>query len=287
MTNLSGKKAIVTGANSGLGFQTALELARQGARVVLAVRNLEAGAVAVAKIQAQAPDAKLEVAHLDLSSLESVSAFAAQQAAEPLDILVNNAGIMGPAFAWSKDGIESQMATNHIGHFALTAGLLPALSKVSGARVVSLSSVYHRRGKFADGSVAELRGTETGYDRWARYGQTKLACLMFALELDRRVKIAGLDLVSVAAHPGWAATGLQKGDDARGNGLAQSAAVGARSQIMAATDATVVGGSFVGPRLEIWGKPRVFTGAKHAYDQQMWASLWAASEELSGVKFTV
>ncbi len=287
MTNLSGKKAIVTGANSGLGYQTALELARRGAQVVLAVRNLEAGEASVAKILTAVPEATVSVAHLDLSSLESVSNFSAQQAGEPLDILVNNAGIMGPAFAWSKDGIESQMATNHIGHFALTAGLMPALGQVAGARVVSLSSVYHRRGKFADGSATELRGTETGYDRWARYGQTKLACLMFALELDKRVKTAGMDLVSVAAHPGWAATGLQKGDDARGNGLAQSAAVGARSQIMAATDSTVSGGSFVGPRLEIWGKPRVFTGAKHAYDQQMWSSLWVASEELSGVKFSV
>jgi nucleoside-diphosphate-sugar epimerase len=287
MTNLSGKKAIVTGANSGLGYQTALELARRGAQVVLAVRNLEAGEAAATKIMAATPEGAVSVAHLDLSSLDSVSAFEAKHAADPLDILVNNAGIMGPAFAWSKDGIESQMATNHIGHFALTAGLLPALCQVAGARVVSLSSVYHRRGKFAEGSVAELRGAETGYDRWARYGQTKLACLMFALELDRRVKLAGLDLVSVAAHPGWAATGLQKGDDARGNGLAQSAAVGARSQIMAATETTVVGGSLVGPRLEIWGKPRVFTGAKHAYDKQMWASVWASSEELAGVKFTV
>ena len=150
MTNLSGKKAIVTGANSGLGYQTALELARRGAQVVLAVRNLEAGEASVAKILTAVPEATVSVAHLDLSSLESVSSFAAQHAGSPLDILVNNAGIMGPAFAWSKDGIESQMATNHIGHFALTAGLMPALGQVAGARADLFAAARRLRGRLVN-----------------------------------------------------------------------------------------------------------------------------------------
>jgi NAD(P)-dependent dehydrogenase (short-subunit alcohol dehydrogenase family) len=285
LARLDGKRAIVTGANSGLGFETALALSALGAEVVLAVRNTAAGTEAAAKIRAHQPDARLSVSSLDLANLASVRDFVAEQNAQPIDVLVNNAGIMAPPFSVSVDGIEAQMATNHVGHFALTAGLLPALVRGEGARVVSLSSVAHRRGKFTTGSVEEVRGVDAPYAAWNRYGATKLACLMFALELDRRAKKAGLPIVSVAAHPGWASTNLQKDGNERGNFLAQSAATGARSQILAAAADGFTGGEFIGPRLEIWGTPRVFRGIAPAYDEVMAATLWRSTEELSGTTF--
>ena len=284
---LDGKRAVITGANSGLGFETALALSGLGAEVLLAVRNVDAGTAALARIEAIHPEARLAVAHLDLADLSSVRAFTASQATTSVDILVNNAGIMAPPFSRSIDGIESQMATNHIGHFALTAGLLPALVADQGGRVVSLSSMAHRRGKFLTASVDEIRGTEVGYSAWNRYGTTKLACLMFAVELDRRVRASGLPLISVAAHPGWASTNLQKGGNERANFLAQSAATGARSQILAAASTGFLGGEFIGPRLEVWGTPRIGKGIAPAYDETLADNLWASSEELSGTTFAL
>jgi NAD(P)-dependent dehydrogenase (short-subunit alcohol dehydrogenase family) len=285
LARLDGKRAIITGANSGLGFETAVALSALGAEVLLAVRNTAAGEDAATRIRLAQPDATVAVAHLDLADLSSVRAFSASQAEESVDILVNNAGIMAPPFSLSVDGIEAQMATNHMGHFALTAGLLPRLIRTPEARVVSLSSVAHRRGSFSSASVDEVRGTANGYSAWTRYGTTKLACLMFALELDRRSKAAGSSLISVAAHPGWASTNLQKGGNERANFLAQSAATGARSQILAAAAAGLSGGEFIGPRLEIWGTPRVFTGIAPAYDEAMADALWASTEELAGTTF--
>jgi NAD(P)-dependent dehydrogenase (short-subunit alcohol dehydrogenase family) len=285
LSRLDGKRAIVTGANSGLGFETALALSALGAEVLLAVRNTAAGDDAANLIRAQQPQAELTVASLDLADLASVESFVASQAQNPLDILVNNAGIMAPPFSLSVDGIEAQMATNHVGHFALTAGLLPSLANGNGGRVVSLSSVAHRRGKFETGSVEELRGDTAVYSAWNRYGATKLACLMFALELNRRLIQAGLPVVSVAAHPGWASTNLQKDGNERGNFLAQSAVTGARSQIIAAASPALTGGEFIGPRLEIWGTPRTFTGIARAYDEPMAATLWRSTEELAGTTF--
>ncbi|GAB2829443.1 oxidoreductase [Alpinimonas psychrophila] len=287
LPRLDGKRAIITGANSGLGFETALVLSALGAEVTLAVRNTVAGAAAVDRIRTHQPDARLAVEPLDLADLASVRAFTAAQTDTPLDILINNAGIMAPPFSLSVDGIESQMATNHVGHFALTAGLLPALLRGSGGRVVSLSSVAHRRGSFTTASVDEVRGTDIGYSAWNRYGTTKLACLMFALELDRRAKAANIPIVSVAAHPGWASTNLQKGGNERANFLAQSAATGARSQILASTSLGLSGGEFIGPRLEIWGKPRIFTGMPRAYDESLADALWASTEELMGTTFAL
>ena len=287
LTRLDGKRAIITGANSGLGFETALILSALGAEVVVAVRNTAAGNDAAERIRALQPDARLTVAPLDLADLSSVWAFCASQAEESVDILVNNAGIMAPPFSLSVDGIEAQMATNHVGHFALTAGLISGLTRRPGARVVSLSSVAHRRGSFATASVDEVRGTANGYSAWTRYGTTKLACLMFALELDRRAKAAGASLVSVAAHPGWASTNLQKKGNEWANFLAQSAATGARSQILAAVSPGLSGGEFIGPRREIWGNPRVFTGIAPAYDEAMAARLWASTEELAGTSLAL
>lgn len=287
LPRLDGKRAIITGANSGLGFETALTLSRLGAEVVLAVRNVEAGAHAVERLRAIHPEARLTVDHLDLSNLASIRTFSASQATTSVDILVNNAGIMAPPFARSIDGVESQMATNHIGHFALTAGLFPALVADQGARVVSLSSIAHRRGKFLTAGTDEVRGVPEGYSAWTRYGTTKLACLMFAVELDRRVKAAGLPIVSVAAHPGWASTNLQKGGNERANFLAQSAATGARSQIFAAASTGFIGGEFIGPRLEAWGAPRIGKGIAPAYDETLADHLWSSSEELAGTTFAL
>lgn len=287
LPRLDGQRAIITGANSGLGCETALALSALGAQVTLAVRNTVAGTAAADRIRALQPEAQLTVESLDLADLASVRAFTAVQTDTPLDILINNAGIMAPPFSLSVDGIESQMATNHVGHFALTAGLLPALLGGSGGRVVSLSSVAHRRGSFTTASVDEVRGTDIGYSAWTRYGATKLACLMFALELDRRAKAANLPIVSVAAHPGWASTNLQKGGNERLNFLAQSAATGARSQILAATSSGLSGGEFIGPRLEIWGTPRIFTGVPRAYDESLADALWASTEELMGTTFAL
>lgn len=285
LPRLSGKRAIITGANSGLGYETARTLSALGAEVLLAVRNVEAGEAAADRIRARQPEANLSVAALNLADLATVHAFSAAQAGTSVDILVNNAGIMAPPYSTTVDGIEAQMATNHVGHFALTAGLLPALVTAPGARVVSLSSVAHRRGKFLTGSVDEVRGSDVNYSAWNRYGATKLACLMFALELDRRVKAAGLPIVSVAAHPGWASTNLQKDGNERANFLAQSAATGARSQVFAAASSGLTGGEFIGPRWEIWGNPRVFTGIAPAYDEAMADNLWVSSEKLTGMSF--
>ncbi len=287
LSRLDGKRAIITGANSGLGFETALALSGLGAEVLLAVRNTAAGNEAADRIRAIHPDARLSVAHINLAELASVREFAGAQVTAPLDILVNNAGIMAPPFSRSLDGIEAQMATNYASHFVLTARLFPALAKASQARVVSLSSMAHRRGKFATASVDEVRGTDVGYSAWNRYGATKLACLMFALELDRRIRAAGLPIISVAAHPGWAKTNLQKGGSERGNFLAQSAATGARSQIIAAASDRIAGGEFIGPRLEAWGTPRVFRGISAAYDEVLAANLWRSTEEITGTAFAI
>jgi NAD(P)-dependent dehydrogenase (short-subunit alcohol dehydrogenase family) len=196
--------ALVTGANSGLGYETALALAAAGAEVILAVRNLAAGGHAADRIRSARPDARLRVEPLDLADLASVAAFSEARLFEgrAIDILVNNAGVMAPPRRESTvDGFERQFGTNHLGHFALTARLMPLLTT---ARVVSVASLAHRRG----GLNFEDLQSERGYDPFAAYAQSKLANLMFALELDRRARAAGSSLVSVAAHPGLAATNI-------------------------------------------------------------------------------
>lgn len=281
----SGRTAIVTGANSGLGLHTARELARAGARVVLACRDVDKGMRAAAQIGERA-----QVERLDLASLRSVRAFAARISG-PIDLLVNNAGVMAPPRRLTEDGFESQFGINHLGHFALTGLLLPSLLTAAEPRVVTVSSGAHRIGRI---NFDDLQG-ERRYNNWLSYGQSKLANLMFALELDRRARAAGAGLISAAAHPGYAATNLQFAGPARfyeklggwlGNVLiAQSAEMGALPLLYAATAPGVVGGSFVGPDgfLEQRGYPRLVTGAKKAYDEQVARRLWEVSEELTGV----
>jgi NAD(P)-dependent dehydrogenase (short-subunit alcohol dehydrogenase family) len=282
-----GRLAVVTGANSGLGLDTARELARAGAEVVLACRNVAKGEQAAAGIHG-----RTRVQQLDLASLESVRAFA-EGADSRIDLLINNAGVMAPPRRLTADGFESQLGTNHLGHFALAGLLLAKLLAAPEPRVVTLSSGVHRIGTI---HFDDLHG-ERRYNNWLWYGQSKLANLMFALELNRRARAAGSKLTSVAAHPGYAATNLQTAGPARwyeriggrlGNFLfAQSAAMGALPTLYAATALGIEGGSFVGPDgfFEQRGYPHLVTGKKSAYDEQAARRLWEVSEELTGVRY--
>jgi NAD(P)-dependent dehydrogenase (short-subunit alcohol dehydrogenase family) len=283
----SGKIAVVTGANSGLGLATARELARAGAKVVIACRDTAKGERAAAEIGAR-------VEQLDLASLSSVHAFVERLRDERLDLLVNNAGVMAPPRRLTADGFESQFGTNHLGHFTLTGLLLPKLLAAPEPRVVTVSSGAHRIGKI---NFDDLQG-ERRYNNWLWYGQSKLANLMFAFELNRRAAQAGSALKSYAAHPGYAATNLQTAGPGHwwerlggqiGNVLiAQNADMGALPTLYAATVPDLPGGSFVGPDgfMEQRGHPHLVTGAAKAYDQQTWRRLWEVSEELTGVRYS-
>ena len=291
----SGRTAIVTGANSGLGLATARELARAGAAVTLACRDVGKGEEAAGRIRAAVPSAALEVASLDLADLGSVRDFATQATVghERLDLLINNAGIMAAPRRLTRDGFESQFGTNHLGHFALTGLLLPVLLKAAAPRVVTVSSALHRRGTM---NFDDLQG-ERKYSRWGAYGQSKLANLMFCFELQRRAVAADTALLSLAAHPGYAATNLQFAAPDRfyekaymwiGNRLfAQSADMGALPTLYAATARDLPGGTYVGPGGpgEQRGHPKVVSAAGKAYDESAWRRLWELSEQLTGVHY--
>jgi NAD(P)-dependent dehydrogenase (short-subunit alcohol dehydrogenase family) len=290
----SGRLVVVTGANSGLGLITAQELARAGATVVIACRNLTKGEQAAGRIRQSVPSAQLDLRELDLADLSSVSAFSDRLRSDHqvLDLLVNNAGVMAPPRRLTRDGFESQLGTNHLGHFALTGRLLDLLLAAPAPRVVTLSSGAHRLGKVNFGDLQ----SEHGYNNWRAYGQSKLANLMFCFELQRRAVAAGSVLRSVAAHPGYAATNLQFAGPSRfyekaimavaNKVIAQSAEMGALPSLYAAT-ADVPGGSFVGPDglAEQRGYPHVVTAAGKAYDEEAWAKLWLTSEQLTGVSY--
>ncbi len=293
--NLAGKRAIVTGANVGLGYQTARELARANAQVVLACRSMERGQAAAARIQAELPTAQIAVASLDLSSLRSVRAFAeeALAAGEPIDILVNNAGIMAlPERQTTPDGFEMQLGTNYLGHFALTGLLLPALLAAPGPRVVSLSSNAHKRGKIHFDDLQLQRG----YTPFGAYSQTKLAMLIYARELQRQAGLHGASkLLSTAAHPGLSSTSIVrelKGPASLITGLAfkfvgQDEARGALPQLYAATAPGAAPGGYYGPNgwMEFKGAPKPALVAKQAQDQAAAARLWTVSEELTQVRY--
>ncbi len=290
----SGRLAVVTGANSGLGAVTAKELARAGARVIIACRNTQKGEQAAARIRSDVPGAQLDVRALDLADLESVRTFAAQVSAdEPaLDLLINNAGVMAPPRRTTKDGFESQFGTNHLGHFALTGLLLDRLQAADAPRVVTLSSGAHRMGTI---HFDDLQG-ERRYINWLWYGQSKLANLMFCFELQKRGKAAGSDLLSMAAHPGYARTNLQFAGPhwyeqwimrITNPLIGQSAEMGALPTLYAATKPDLPGGSFVGPDglFERRGHPHLVTAAGRAYDEDAWRRLWEISEQLTGVEY--
>jgi NAD(P)-dependent dehydrogenase (short-subunit alcohol dehydrogenase family) len=294
VTDQGGRTAVVTGANSGLGLITARELARAGAHVVLACRNTDKGADAARTIESDAPAAEVEVAALDLADLESVRTFADgfRERGEGLDLLVNNAGLMAAPRATTKDGFELQLGTNHLGHFALTGRLLGAMEGRDDARVVTLSSNAHKMGKI---NFDNLQG-ERRYFRWNAYGQSKLANLLFALELDRRLRAADSTVKSVAAHPGYAATNLQSAAAPKvdrvmmavaNRVVAQSDEMGALPVLYAATYPRLAGGTYVGPggTAEQRGHPKAVAPNRAARDEDVAARLWTVSEELTGVSF--
>lgn len=294
--DLSGRRAVVTGANSGLGLAAARALSAKGASVVLACRDLAKGERALAEVEfVAAPGAEVQLAGLDLAQLASIRGFAGWYAdlhPDGLDVLLNNAGIMAPPRGVTADGFERQLGTNHLGHFALTGLLLESLLRRPGARVVTVSSAAHKMGRI---DFDDLQG-ERGYARWGRYGQSKLANLLFALELDRRVRAAGVDLASVAAHPGYAATNLQTTSPPCHEALlmrvlnvvvAQSAEMGALPLLYAATVPLVPGGTYIGPdgRGEARGYPRPVSPSDRAEDPEVARRLWEESERLTGVTF--
>ena len=277
------KSAIITGASSGLGLENAKALAKLGYSLTLVARGEERLVKAADSLRESFPDVSIKEQVLDISNLDLVREFA--KGVSEVDLLVNNAGLMGPDFKLSIEGIESQMATNHIGHFLLTALLWSKLDRVDG-RVVSLSSVVHRRGRLDEATLDDIRGAdESKYNRWQRYADTKLACLLFARELDIRARVTGSKVQSIAAHPGWAITGLQDNFPHRFDRFAQDAATGARSQVVASVDQTLTGGEFIGPKFELWGDPKQIRGAARGRDLETMRKLWHFSEELTGVSF--
>jgi NAD(P)-dependent dehydrogenase (short-subunit alcohol dehydrogenase family) len=296
--DLSGRTILITGANSGLGFEAAMALAGKGAHVVLACRDQAKGRTAEELIRARHPRALTTLMALDLSSLNDIRRFAdAARAALPrLDVLMNNAGVMALPYRQTADGFEMQFGTNHLGHFALTGLLLDRLLPTPGGRVVTVSSGAHRMGRMR---FDDPQWTQ-GYRKWPAYGQSKLANLLFAYELQRRLSAAGADAISVAAHPGYAATNLQAAGpkmigssvlerimDLGNSLLAQSAAMGALPQLYAAVAPGVRGGEYYGPSSvgELWGHPRLVTSNARSRDEQAARRLWALSEQLTGVTY--
>jgi NAD(P)-dependent dehydrogenase (short-subunit alcohol dehydrogenase family) len=301
--NQSGRRAIVTGGNSGTGFFCSLELARAGAEVVIATRNQSRGQAAVEKIRAQIPSAKISSEILDLGSLASVRAFAARELAanQPIHILLNNAGIMNvPKRELSPDGYESQFATNVLGHFALTGLLLPTLTRSGTAanpgRIVTVSSIAHKRGKMYFDDLQ----LEHNYAPMRAYQQSKLGDLIFAIELDRRLRAAQLPVLSIAAHPGIADTNLFKRADYHPIELAarkiigpiigmflNNAAQGALPLLIAAIDPHAQPGAYYGPNqlFESRGYPTAVHPTPAATDESSGARLWSIAEQLTGVNF--
>ena len=284
--SLEGKHAIVTGSDVGLGYHSALALALRGADLTLGVLDVASGERAAQRIRSLAPTATVRVAALDLTSRESVANFASS-AAQRVDILLNNAGISGhpPGFTVTGDGLERTMSTNYLGHFALTAHLLPSLLRAPQPRVVSLSSVSHRRGDLSMMSPEFLRGNPEGYHLSQRYADSKMGCLLFALELNRRSQAAGAGLVSVAAHPGIARTLVKPDGTFSRRFWRQNARLGARAQVFAATHPRLNGGEFIGPLFTNRGPATRIRGHAAAYDPELGQKLWAASEDVTGVPF--
>ena len=294
MPDLTGTTAVVTGANSGIGWHTALELARHGAAVTLAVRTPEKGEAAVARIREQVPAADVRVGELDLGSLDSVRSFADDWQG-PLDLLVNNAGLMAPPrYSETRDGNELQFGTNHLGHFALTGRLLPALLDAASARVVVVSSIAHNSGK-----ATLLQANKVGrYSPNTTYGNSKLANLLFARELQRRATEAGVPLTATAAHPGVSSTNLVTSEQGLGaipgvkqlaplvlKVLFQSPKAGAEPTLYAATLAEP--GSYTGPQgmRESRGAAGPARLGPLARDEVLAGQLWKVSEDLTGVHY--
>lgn len=291
-----GRVVVITGANSGIGFQTAAVLADRGARVVLAVRDVDKGKDAASRITATSPHADVTVQELDLTSLSSVreAADALTTTHPEIDLLINNAGVMFTPKARTEDGFELQFGTNHLGHFALTGLLLEHMLDVDDSRVVTVSSTGHRiRASF------DLDGvySDTGYDPVAAYGKSKLANLLFTYELQRRLASHGYAAIAVAAHPGASRTALARNSPALirlgfsvfGPLLFQSAEMGALPILRAATDPAARGGDYYGPHGigELRGRPTIVQSSVQSRDETLQRRLWWASEELTAIRYVV
>jgi NAD(P)-dependent dehydrogenase (short-subunit alcohol dehydrogenase family) len=290
LPDLTGRRALVTGVTGGLGEQVAIALAGRGAEVVMAGRDETRLAQATADVRGQVPAARLRPLVVDLADLSSVRRAAGRASSYgPLHLLVNNAGVMATPHRRTVDGFELQMGTNHPGHFALTGLLLPLLVASGSARVVTVSSQLHRLTRAAP--LGDPRARRGRYRRWTAYSESKLANLLFTFELDRRAREAGLPLMAVAAHPGYASTGLMgagrtlEGSTLRGRILTgafavagQSPASGALPILMAAT-ADLPGGTYVGPGgfAEVYGAPRIVTARRLARDPETARRLWELS----------
>ncbi len=284
----SGKTCIVTGANVGIGFATVNYLAAKGANVILACRNVDKGIAALADIRKATPSADVTVEKLDLASLASVRSFADTVLAryQGLDVLINNAGVALPPPGKTEDGFEIQFGTNVLGHFALTGLLLPLLSKTPGARIVTLSSTAHWFAKIDFDNL----NAERNYDKTKAYGQSKLADLMFAYELQRRLEKTGSTTMSLAVHPGVAMSELFRysaGLNFFLGFLSQSIHEGAWPTLMAAVDPSLKGGEFIGPGgfLTIKGEPTVQRSSDRSHDPAVASRLWDVAQTLTGVKY--
>jgi NAD(P)-dependent dehydrogenase (short-subunit alcohol dehydrogenase family) len=286
--------AVITGANSGLGLETARELAARGAAVTLAVRDLDKGEAASADIRRTHPDAQVDLVELDLASLESVRDAATELGGrlDRLDLLINNAGVMYTPRQATADGFEMQFGTNHLGHFALTGLLLDRMREVPGSRVVTVSSIGHRIRSRID---FDDLNAENGYDRVSAYGRSKLANLLFTYELQRRLAEAGAETAALAAHPGMSDTELTRHVPGAAlvtplvRWMVQDAARGALPTLRAATDPDAEGGRYYGPNgfQETRGLPVVVTSSDRSHDREHQRRLWEASEQLTGVDYPV
>ncbi len=284
----TGRVVIVTGANSGIGYETARALAKKGATVIMACRNQQKGEAAAQQIRDQEPKGTVEMMQLDLGDLDSVRRFAEtiQNDYDRLDLLINNAGIMYPPFGKTKQGFETQFGVNHLGHFALTGLLLDLIMRTPQSRIVTVSSGAHRFGRIDFDNL----NAEKVYRANAAYGQSKLANLLFTYELQRKLQAAGSDTIAVAAHPGWTATNLQQYSGVLSllnRFLAQTPAMGALPTLRVATAPDVQGGDYYGPskRMEMVGYPKKVQSNARSHDTAVAAQLWAVSEEMTGVQY--
>ena len=294
--DLTGRTAVITGGNSGVGFETAVELARHGATTIIACRSASRGEGALRRIKESAPSSQTRLMLLDLGDLASIDAFAESftNEYETLDLLINNAGIMATPYRTTKDGFESQFGTNHLGHFALTAKLMPTITAAQSSRVVNVSSVGHRSG---DIDFNDLLLDRSNYKRWRAYYRSKLANLLFTYEMHRRLERAQIDNISsLAAHPGVARTNLAQGMGWIGTLLkpiaflfVQSAQMGALPILRAAADPTAQSGQYYGPDKphERSGFPVVVSSTPASHDEEVAHRLWERSEELTGVRFNI
>ena len=295
IADLTGRVAVVTGANTGLGLETARELAAKNATVVLAVRDLDKGESARRDIAAGVPNADVSVQALDLASLDSIRSASAElhERFDAIDLLVNNAGVMFTPKSTTADGFELQLGVNHLGHFALTGLLLDRMLPVDGSRIVTVSSGAHKFKSTID--LANLAGTD-GYNRTAAYARSKVANLLFTYELQRRLAAAGAPTIALAAHPGGSNTELGRNAPVAMKAVGivfrpfmQSAAMGALPTLRAATDPAATGGQYYGPDGfgEFRGHPVLVESNERSHDTELQRGLWEASETLAGVKFPV